>query len=932
MATNGITAALGRWSDLLAALGGLEPAQLNGRHQPCPLCGGRDRYRFDDLQGSGSWFCNQCGGKDQLGGGGTGIDLLMRLRHWSYRQACEAVERYLELAPSRDEQQRHRPQPGSHPLPAALPAAGPGPVSGLPGHGSRPWRQPETPPVDAPAPALEQGAIAQWCYRDEAGAQLFWVQRLCLGQGGRKSFLQRVWLDGAWHRPSRHDLFSCEWPAPRPLYGLPALGQRPEATVLVVEGEATAEAAALLFPELVVISWANGTNAIAKTDWRPLAERSVTLWPDADAPGRKAMARLAALLTELGCRLQLVEPAGELPQGWDLADADWSPAEAAEHLQQWARPLPVAEEAKSAPAAQLPSAGAKRSEADDPRATAPEAAGPKAQASDGQTTANSSGPMAADRSGAAPFQCLGYDSEACYYQPSSTGQILRLGRSAHTATQLVALAPLRYWETLYPSRTGVNWAAVASDLHERSAAIGIFAPERIRGRGAWWDDGRSVLHLGDRLVTPEGEHPITAPFRSRHIYQRLRHLEGPGCVKALSVAEAAVIVGIANRFRWDVPASGTLLLGWVVLAPICGALPWRPHLWLTAGAGTGKSAILDRYVVPLLGDFALVVSGATTEAGLRQTICSDAMPVVFDEAESNEKGDQQRIQAILSLARVASSESSAAMLKGSPSGDVSRYRVRSMFLLSSIATALKQGADQGRFAQLSLRSPGDIAKQEREAHWAALDRDLERQITPELGRRLIARTTGLIPMIRQAAAVFSRAAARHFDSQRLGDQYGTLLAGAWSLLSDVAPTEAEAELCIASHDWESYSQSCESADERRCLETILQRPLRVETNDKPLTRTIGELVELAAHQAHDLEIGADLASQTLARHGLRVEPERLLVSNTAKAIEQILADTAWVNSWPLVLSRLPGAQRHAPVRFCGAGMVTRAVAIPFSSF
>ena len=921
MPTNGITAALGRWSDLLTALGGLEPAQLNGRHQPCPLCGGRDRYRFDDRQGSGSWFCNQCGGKDQLGGGGTGIDLLMRLRHWSYRQAFEAVERYLELAPSRDEQQRHRPQPGSHPLPAGLPAAGPGPVSGLPGglpgHGSRPARQPETPPVDAPAPALDQGAIAQWCYRNPAGAQLFWVQRLCLGQGGRKAFLQRVWLEGGWHRPSRRDAFSCEWPAPRPLYGLPALGQRPEATVLVVEGEATAEAAALLFPELVVISWANGTNAIAKTDWHPLAERSVTLWPDADAPGRKAMARLAALLAELGCQLQLVEPAGELPQGWDLADADWSPIEAAEHLRQWARPLPAAEAAKSSAAAKSTGPDAMRREGAD-HGAAPER----------QTTIS----PPANSSAAAPFQCLGYDSEACYYQPSSTGQILRLGRSSHTATQLVALAPLRYWETLYPSRSGVNWAAVASDLHERSAAIGIFAPERIRGRGAWWDDGRTVLHLGDRLVTPEGEQPITAPFRSRHIYPRLKHLDGPGGVEALTVVEAAVIVGIANRFRWDVPASGTLLLGWVVLAPICGALPWRPHLWLTAGAGTGKSAILERYVVPLLGDFALVVSGATTEAGLRQTICSDAMPVVFDEAESNEKGDQQRIQAILSLARVASSESSAAMLKGSPSGDVSRYRVRSMFLLSSIATALKQGADQSRFAQLSLRSPGDIAKQEREAHWMALDRDLDRHITAEVGRRLIARTTGLIPMIRQAAAVFRRAAARHFDSQRLGDQYGTLLAGAWSLLSDVAPTEAEAELCIASHDWESYGRSSESADERRCLETILQRPLRVETNDKPLTRTIGELVELAAHQAHDLEIGAELASQTLARHGLRVESERLLVSNTAKAIEQILADTAWVNSWPVVLSRLPGAQRHAPVRFCGAGMVTRAVAIPFSSF
>ena len=326
--------------------------------------------------------------------------------------------------------------------------------------------------------------------------------------------------------------------------------------------------------------------------------------------------------------------------------------------------------------------------------------------------------------------------------------------------------------------------------------MGIFAVERIRGRGAWWDEGRTVLHLGDRLITPEGEHPITKPFSSRHIYQRLERQEGPCGVKPLTVEEAAVIVSIANRFRWEVPASGTLLQGWVVLAPICGALRWRPHLWLTAGAGSGKSQILDRFVVPLLGDLRLSVSGATTEAGLRQTICSDAVPVVFDEAESNEKGDQQRMQAILSLARVASSESSAEMLKGSPSGDVSRYRVRSMFLMSSIATALKQGADKSRFAQLTLRSPTEMGQEEREAHWQSLDRDLERYITPQLARRLIARTVSLIPVIRQSVVVFSAAAARHFDSQRLGDQYGTLMAGAWSLLSDAVPSQKEAEECI----------------------------------------------------------------------------------------------------------------------------------------
>jgi putative DNA primase/helicase len=864
-----IAAARGRWPEILAALAGLSDAELSDRHQPCPLCGGTDRYRFDDKDGSGSWFCNQCGGKDQRGGAGSGIDLLMRRQGWSFVEAARQVEAFLGLVPD---------DTG-------------GIASQRCSRNGKPWRMPEKPPTDAPPPPLNRGATAQWAYRNGAGEVLFWIQRIKLRSGG-KAFLHRVWLDGDWHRPSRRDAFTCDWPAPRPLYGLPDLHRRPEAPVLVVEGEGTADAAALLFPQHAVLTWPNGSKAIAKADWTPLAGRSVTLWPDADAAGLEAMQSLAALLHPLDCQLQLVALPPDLPQGWDLADADWTPRQAARQLAKAAQPWTPPEAGGAEPP--LPPTGA-----------------------------------AAPRP-AAPFLCLGYDADANFYQPSSTGQVIRLPRGCHTATHLVALAPLEYWESLYPSRTGVNWPAAASDLHKSSAAMGIFAVERIRGRGAWWDEGRTVLHLGDRLITPEGEHPITKPFRSRHIYQRLERQEGPCGVKPLTVEEAAVIVSIANRFRWEVPASGTLLQGWVVLAPICGALRWRPHLWLTAGAGSGKSQILDRFVVPLLGDLRLAVSGATTEAGLRQTICSDAVPVVFDEAESNEKGDQQRMQAILSLARVASSESSAEMLKGSPSGDVSRYRVRSMFLMSSIATALKQGADKSRFAQLTLRSPTEMNQEEREAHWQSLDRDLERYITPQLARRLIARTVSLIPVIRQSVVVFSAAAARHFDSQRLGDQYGTLMAGAWSLLSDAVPSQKEAEECIEVHNWDSYSQSTEVPDEARCIQTILQRQVRVETDDKPVTRTIGELVELAACHSSCIDVSPGLAAQTLGRHGLRVDQDRLLVSNTAKAIEHFLADTAWQNSWSVVLLRLAGAQRAGPVRFCGAGMVSRAVAIPLS--
>ena len=615
----------GRWSQVLQELAGLRVDQLCNRHQPCPLCGGKDRYRFDDQDGSGSWFCNQCGGKDRLGGGGSGLDLLMRLRGWSYRQACQELNRYVAAV-------GHRPQPHR----TSIHGAGSAAIEPAAHHG-RPWRQPENPPVDAPPPVLDQGAIAQWCYRNADGEPLFWIQRLCPRGGGRKAFLHRVWLDGHWHRPSRGDGFSCEWPAPRPLYGLPGLSEWADAPVLVVEGEATADAAARLFPDHAVVSWANGTNAIGKADWTPLTWRQVTLWPDADGPGRRAMQQLAQLLVPLGCQIHTVDLPADLPGGWDLADSDWDQVQAARQLEAWAVPWELTRQ--------------ELTPIDSDQELAEKTS----------TSIDRTAPVAAESAVSKPFSCLGYDAEACYYHSHRTGQVLRLSRAAHTATHLVALAPLEYWESLYPSRTGVGWAAAASDLYACSVEAGLFCPEQIRGRGAWWDGEQPVLNLGDRLVTPAGEHPITAPFASRFVYQRMPRLDGPGDVDPLSVEEAAGIVSIANRFLWEVPAFGTLLLGWVVLAPICGALRWRPHIWLTAGAGSGKSQILDRFVAPLLGDLSLVVVGATTEAGLRQTICCDAVPVVFDEAESNEKGDQQRMQAILSLARVASSERIACM-------------------------------------------------------------------------------------------------------------------------------------------------------------------------------------------------------------------------------------------------------------------------------
>ena len=895
MPSDSLSAADGRWPSILQALGGLHPDQLEDRHQPCPSCmaqgmgsppGGDDRYRWDGDDGPGSWYCSHCGGKDRDGGGGTGIGLLMRIKGWDFKTAARAVEAHLGLPSS---------------LPPSMPSR--------PRTAKRPARIPDKPPADAPPPPLD-GATAQWCYRDASGDQLFWIQRVPrpgVDTKGKpkKLFIHRTWIDGKWHRPSKRDAFTSEWPSPRPLYRLDQLALRPKAGVLLTEGEKSADAAATFFPRAVVLSWPNGGKAIWHIDLAPLAGRSITLWPDNDDEGRQAMASLAPLLLQAGATsVRIVTPPDDRPPGWDLADADdWTATDANQWIMAHRSEPITLPEPEAQPEITAPS-----------RQVATETPPPK--------------PIPTSR----PFSCLGLDNEGgCFYQPFSTGQVVRLTRANHTGTNLVAIAPLAYWEALYPSKAGVNWTAAASDLQQEQAATGLFDPGKIRGRGAWWDCQRSLLHLGDRIIVDGITRPVTNFTDTQFFYQRGPALAGPGAATPLRDDEALKILLIASRFRWDVPASAHLLAGWIVLAPICGVLAWRPHIWLTAAAGSGKSEVLSRFIQPLLGDIVLNVVGNTTEPFIRQSLRSDALPVVMDEAESNTKADALRIQSVLALARFSSSESNAIIGKGSAAGAGAeqRFRIRSMFLLSSISTALKQGADRRRFAQLTLRGQSsDISEVERQAHWVQLERDLDSTITPEIGRRLIARSVQLVPMIRESITVFRHAAAQHFGSQAMGDQYGTLLAGAWALQSSVPPTPEQAASFMAPIDWSSYTESTEIPDERRCLDHILQHQLRVESSERVHTRTCFELIQIAKSSFEEPAepISTRAAIAALGRHGLKVEDGRLLVSNTATALATILSDTAWANSWPTILARLPGSDRPGATRFVGLG-ITRAVGV-----
>lgn len=206
----------------------------------------------------------------------------------------------------------------------------------IPGNKSD-W-QPIIPPLNAPPPHkahIKRGFPEQiWCYHSASGPPLGYVYRFLTSDGGK------VTLPLSWCHNKKTGVEEWRWmafAAPRWLYGLDRLTAKPDATVLIVEGEKCADAAVCELPGFACITWPGGSKAVAKADWRPLEGRDVIIWPDCDSlknktgdylpyleqPGMKAALAIADSCLAMSCRVWLMDVAqpGEKISGWDVADA-----------------------------------------------------------------------------------------------------------------------------------------------------------------------------------------------------------------------------------------------------------------------------------------------------------------------------------------------------------------------------------------------------------------------------------------------------------------------------------------------------------------------------------------------------------------------------------------------------------------------------------
>ena len=137
-------------------------------------------------------------------------------------------------------------------------------------------------------------------YTDPDGNPLHWRIRLKNPDTGDK-----------WIRPIRltgegYTLGEPDYPDGKPLYRLHDLATRPDDPVIVCEGEWCADA---LAKAGALATTSGAADSAGKTDWRPLAGRTVTIWPDNDEAGHRYAEAVADALRAQGCAVRVIDVA-----------------------------------------------------------------------------------------------------------------------------------------------------------------------------------------------------------------------------------------------------------------------------------------------------------------------------------------------------------------------------------------------------------------------------------------------------------------------------------------------------------------------------------------------------------------------------------------------------------------------------------------------
>ncbi len=530
--------------------------------------------------------------------------------------------------------------------------------------------------------------------------------------------------------------------------------------------------------------------------------------------------------------------------------------------------------------------------------------------------------------------CLGYDDEMnMYFQNSITGHIVRIKGAQVDENHLRMVTPdyeYWYWAFGKSGSADIDWKKCARTLTAECHLRGRFAMEEMRGGGVWLDDGRVVANMGTYLLVDGEKQPIQG-FNSVYIYDSM--IKALRLPEPLSAERAALYPELLKRLPFKDGTGPIAMGGMTVVGLICGVLGWRPHLWVTGAAESGKSQTLRHTISRIWkATGATITDESTTAAGVRQRgLRHSATPVVMDESETDDINGLNRVKAIVKMARSASTDSDAVVLKGSVSGHGLEFNVRSCFVLCSIVESLTTPQDRQRFTVVHCQKTQATVE-----NWPALKADLEATITPEYG---IALYSAVIRDTRLIMDNIKIANVRLFnlmgkDSRRHAEQLGSLIAGYFYLTH---------QGCLINEDWVDYLYhamnytelradiSNEDDTPKRCLNFIYSL--------KPQGQqyTMGECIERVLSEAERGAVGFFSdgykgARAQLLRMGLDVvpprnpyDPHRFVVASRHPELTDVLERKGF-SSHAKLLRRMQGVVPGKSRRF--AGVNSHTVEIP----
>lgn len=545
------------------------------------------------------------------------------------------------------------------------------------------------------------------------------------------------------------------------------------------------------------------------------------------------------------------------------------------------------------------------------------------------------------------FRCLGYLNGVNYFLSLDSGQIYPFNTAAMKSTSYLHLAPLEWFENRFPSKhdlltqrkSGVHWDAVTSAMIRKSYSTGVWNPALEVGQGARMDNNTVVFNTGKSLIVDGDTKLHLRDYHGKYVYTigssaRTPDYQNPFPADAPEIRKLLDIIQDLDWRPENRQISAMALFGWIAVGPICGILPWRPHLWLDGPRGAGKSWIINHIVAPALGQYRFLVKSNSTESGIRNMLHARAVPLIFDEAEGEDGRDKIRMDDIIKLARHSATEGDSVVAQGTPGGQGQRhFSIASTFLLSSITPQLEAAADRSRFAKAHLAGGKELADFVRDIEGPAHDL-LTQSFSDRMIARMLLRARDYTPtwrMMVEALTYHPGNRKKAFMERRIADVYGTFAAGAWLLLKEGAPADRDEayrfiheEFSVIEEISEFSSEVSADKDHDRVFKLVFSSEVRFESRNGGMrTERIGTLVAAACGLQLDDDVVIDPAEAAaiLRNHGMRPgrgfgggpkdravsacsdgeTPDCLLIHKKAPPIAALLEKTPYARSYADVM-------------------------------